>query len=124
MKLPNKPVATTPTSPARRQLLVGAAAAALLGACGGSDDDAVPVVAPPAAGFSGAIYAPLATADGFVDITVTSDGRYVYQLLGLRGTINVYSAASTGALQRLQQATGLLPMTNLAGLVSVDRRVP
>jgi len=65
---------------------------------------------------------PLATADGLVDITVSSDGRYDYQLLGLRGTINVYSVGASGALSRLQQATGVLPMNNLAGLVSVDRR--
>ena len=60
---------------------------------------------------------------GFIDIAVSSDGRYVYQLLGLRGSINVYGVGASGALSPLQKASGILPLTNLAGLVSVDRRV-
>lgn len=64
---------------------------------------------------------PLATADGWVDIAVSSDGRYVYQMFGLRGTIRVFSVGASAALTMVQNATGILPMTNLAGLVSVDR---
>jgi 6-phosphogluconolactonase (cycloisomerase 2 family) len=64
---------------------------------------------------------PLATADGFVDITVSGDGQFVYQLLGLRGAVTVYRVGPNGALTMTQRTTGLLPMTNLAGLVSVDR---
>ena len=66
---------------------------------------------------------PLASADGLIDIAISSDGRYVYQLLGLRGSINVYSVGANAALSPLQRASGILPLTNLAGLVSVDRRV-
>jgi 6-phosphogluconolactonase (cycloisomerase 2 family) len=64
---------------------------------------------------------PLATADGLVDITVSSDGQFVYQLLGLRGAVTVYRVGANGALTMTQRTTGLLPMTGLAGLVSVDR---
>ena len=64
---------------------------------------------------------PLANADGFVDVAVSGDGRFIYQLLVLRGTINVYGVGSGGSLNRLQQATGLLPRTNIQGLVTVDR---
>jgi 6-phosphogluconolactonase (cycloisomerase 2 family) len=64
---------------------------------------------------------PLATADGFVDVTVSGDGRTLYQLLGLRGAINVYRVGPSGSLTFLERTSGLLPQTNLAGLVSVDR---
>ena len=63
---------------------------------------------------------PLANADGFLDITVSGDGKYVYLLLGLKGSIHVHSVANTGALTFIQQTTGLLPMKNAIGLVSVD----
>jgi 6-phosphogluconolactonase (cycloisomerase 2 family) len=64
---------------------------------------------------------PLATADGLVDIAVSSDGRYIYQLLGLRGSVTVYRVGASGSLSQVQKTAGLLPMTNTAGLVSVDK---
>lgn len=68
---------------------------------------------------------PLANADGFVDLTVSSDGQYVYLLLGLRGSIHAYSVESSGTLSPLLQATTeLLPTTNSVGLVSVDPVTP
>lgn len=32
---------------------------------------------------------PIADADGFIDLAISADGEYLYQLLGLRGAINV-----------------------------------
>ena len=65
---------------------------------------------------------PLADADGFTDITISSDGQHVYQLYGLKGTIDVYQVGDDGSSLSLQQQTsGLLPSTgNVIGLVSVD----
>lgn len=64
---------------------------------------------------------PLAGADGFTDIVVTTDGKYVYQLFDLKGTINSYPVGASGRLSPLLQSTrGLLPRTNSIGLVSVD----
>lgn len=40
---------------------------------------------------------PLASANGFVDIAISSDGRYAYQLLGLKGSINVHSVGANAA---------------------------
>lgn len=62
---------------------------------------------------------PLATADGFIDIAVSSDGAFVYQLLGIEGTINVYRVGANSSLSLIQEATALLPETNIQGLVSV-----
>ncbi len=67
---------------------------------------------------------PLATADGFIDLTISNDGRHLYQMLGLRGTINVYDIGTNGALTRRQQATGLLPMTNIQGVAFAANRAP
>lgn len=67
---------------------------------------------------------PLATADGFIDLAVSTDGRQLFQLLGLRGTINVYDIGANGALTRRQQATGLLPMSNIQGLAFAANRAP
>lgn len=63
-----------------------------------------------------------AVADGFIDIARNADGRFIYQLIGLKGEINVYRAvADGGALTLLQRTTGLLPMTNTQGIVFVAR---
>ncbi len=64
---------------------------------------------------------PLATADGLIDLAVSGDGKYLYSLLGLKGSVAVYGVGAMGALTPLQKTTGLLPMTNLVGLASVDR---
>ena len=64
---------------------------------------------------------PLATADGLLDITVSSDGRYVYQLFDLKGSIYVFEVGPSASLRQVQVTTGLLPPRNSIGLVSVDR---
>ena len=41
---------------------------------------------------------PLANADGPTDLDVSADGQNLYQLLGLRGTINIYDIGASGSL--------------------------
>lgn len=65
---------------------------------------------------------PLANADGYVDLAITSDGRWLYQLVGLKGRIDVYeidSLVGFAIARRQQITTGYLPMDNLQGLVTV-----
>lgn len=67
---------------------------------------------------------PLANADGYVDMAVSPDGRWLYQLVGLRGRIDVYEIDTLVALNislRQQVTAPLLPMSNLQGLVAVGR---
>lgn len=68
---------------------------------------------------------PLADADGFVDIAVSGDGRYLYQLVGLKGRIDVFeidTLVSTNIILRQRAATDLLPMDNLQGIAAVGAR--
>ena len=59
--------------------------------------------------------------DGFIDIAQSSDGKTIYQLLGLKGGINVYGVGADGTtLSLLQKTTGLLPETHTQGLVFVS----
>ena len=58
------------------------------------------------------------TTDGFIDLDVSSDGRYLYQLQGLSGAISVYEVDG-GSLSLVQNLTGLLPEIDTQGLVSV-----
>lgn len=65
---------------------------------------------------------PLANADGYVDLAISADGRWLYQLVGLKGRVDVYeidTLVATNIARRQQVVTGLLPMDNLQGLVSV-----
>lgn len=65
---------------------------------------------------------PLANADGYVDLAISANGRWLYQLVGLKGRIDVYEIDTLVAFniaRRQQVTTGLLPMDNLQGLVSV-----
>lgn len=67
---------------------------------------------------------PLANADGYVDIAISGDGRWLYQLVGLKGRIDVYEIDTLVAIniaRRQQVTTGLLPMDNLQGLVAVEK---
>lgn len=65
---------------------------------------------------------PLADADGYVDMALSPDGQWLYQLVGLRGRIDVYEVDTLVAFniaQRQQVTTPLLPRDNLQGLVVV-----
>ena len=59
------------------------------------------------------------TTDGFIDLDVSSDGRYLYQLEGLSGAISVYEVDG-GSLTLVQDLEGYLPEIDTQGLVSVS----
>ena len=59
------------------------------------------------------------TTDGFIDLDVSSDGRYLYQLEGLSGEISVFAISDDG-LTRLQDVSGFLPEVDTQGLISVS----
>jgi len=70
---------------------------------------------------------PLADADGYVDVAVSADGRWLYQLVGLKGRVDVYEIDTLVAFnitRRQTVTTGLLPMDNLQGLVAVGPPTP
>ena len=59
------------------------------------------------------------TTDGFIDLDVSSDGRYLYQLEGLSGEISVY-AIDGGSLTQIQDLAGYLPEIDTQGIISVS----
>jgi len=65
---------------------------------------------------------PFANADGFVDLAVSPNGQWLYQLVGLQGRIDVYEIDSLVAFNialRHTVSSELLPIDNLQGLVAV-----
>lgn len=59
-----------------------------------------------------------ATTDGWIDLWISDDGRYVYQLFGLSGTIGVFKVEENGtSLTEIQQVTDL-PQVNTQGIVA------
>ncbi len=60
------------------------------------------------------------TTDGFIDLDVTDDGRFLYQLAGLDGSIYVYRVDGRGGLTFVQEASGDLPEIDTQGLVTVS----
>lgn len=57
--------------------------------------------------------------DGFIDLDVSPDGEYLYQLEGLSGNIGVYAVAGDGSLEEVQELTGFLPEIDTQGLISI-----
>lgn len=58
---------------------------------------------------------PFGTSDGFIDLARSGDGKYLYQLLGLSGTINVYE--TKGGLKLVQKMSNL-PDVNVQGIAA------
>ena len=60
-----------------------------------------------------------ANTDGFIDMWISDDGRYLYQLYGLSGTVGVFSVSESDgfSLELIQTVTGL-PLTNTQGIVA------
>ncbi len=58
-----------------------------------------------------------ATTDGFIDLDITDDGQYLYQLYGLSGAIGVY-AVDAGNLTLVELVSGDLPEVDTQGIVS------
>lgn len=56
---------------------------------------------------------------GWIDVTISPDGRHLYQLLGVAGAVRTYTIEnSNGALDFTQETTGL-PQTGLQGIVAI-----
>jgi 6-phosphogluconolactonase (cycloisomerase 2 family) len=65
------------------------------------------------------------TTDGFIDLDVSDDGEFLYQLEGLSGNIGVYSVdIDDASLTLLQEVSGFLPSIDTQGIVSVSAPVP
>ena len=58
-----------------------------------------------------------ATTDGWVDLDITDDGKYLYQLFGLAGAVGVYEV-DEGNLTLVQTVSGNLPLQNTQGIIS------
>lgn len=69
---------------------------------------------PPASSDPGTAFA---NTDGWIDLYVSEDGRYLYQLYGLAGTIGVFKIEGTG-LKLVEEVSGDLPETNTQGIVA------
>ena len=63
------------------------------------------------------------TTDGFIDLDVTPDGKYLYQLEGLNGSISAYAINSDNSLTFVQEITGYLPEVDTQGIIAFDRFV-
>jgi 6-phosphogluconolactonase (cycloisomerase 2 family) len=64
--------------------------------------------------------AAFGTTEGWIDLWISDDGRYLYQAYGLAGTIGVFEINGT-ELTLLQEVTGDLPLNNIQGIVSVGQ---
>ena len=60
---------------------------------------------------------PFGTTDGWVDLWLSDDGKYLYQLFGLSGSIGVYKTAENGSLEFVQTVSDL-PLQNTQGIVA------
>ena len=108
-------------SPDNRLFWVASASGSTISTYRMNDDGSIALIAGRAAAGAAVADGPT-VADGFIDLARNADGRFIYQLIGLKGAINVYSAAPDGgSLTLLQRTTGLLPMTNTQGIVFVAR---
>lgn len=59
-----------------------------------------------------------ARTDGWIDLWITDDGEYLYQLYGLDGTIGIYRINGT-SLEFVGEESGNLPDTNTQGIVAI-----
>lgn len=82
--------------------LLDQTAAQGVGATGNTND--------PAAAFS--------TTQGWIDLWISDDGAFLYQLYGLSGTIGVYGIEGT-TLKFVEEVTGVLPVNNTQGIVAI-----
>lgn len=62
------------------------------------------------------------TTDGFIDLDVTDDGKYLYQLQGLSGAISAYAINADNSLSFVQEASGFLPEIDTQGIITFQRR--
>ncbi|MEM7305452.1 MAG: beta-propeller fold lactonase family protein [Planctomycetota bacterium] len=60
---------------------------------------------------------PFGTTDGWIDLWISADGKYLYQLFGLDGSIGVFRVEGS-ELTFLQKVSGGLPDANTQGIVA------
>merc|ERR1712150_57975 len=60
---------------------------------------------------------PLGTTDGFIDLSISDDGRYIYVLYGLVGQIGVFEVNGS-SLTLVEEIGDGLPTNNIQGIVS------
>lgn len=58
-----------------------------------------------------------ATTDGWIDLDISDDGNYIYQLFGLSGAVGVY-AVNGGSLTLVDTVTGDLPEQDTQGIIA------
>jgi len=58
-----------------------------------------------------------ATTDGWIDLDISDDGNYIYQLFGLSGAVGVYQV-NGGSLTLVDTVTGDLPEQNTQGIIA------
>ena len=56
---------------------------------------------------------------GWIDLDTSADGKYLYQLYGLSGTIGVFEVGANGSLELVEEVEGTLPETNTQGIVAL-----
>ena len=59
-----------------------------------------------------------ANTEGWIDMWITDDGAYLYQLYGLDGTIGIYRINGQ-SLEHVGEESGNLPDTNTQGIVAI-----
>jgi len=59
-----------------------------------------------------------ARTQGWIDMWITDDGQYLYQLYGLDGTIGIYRINGQ-TLEFVDEESGNLPETNTQGIVAI-----
>ncbi len=59
-----------------------------------------------------------ANTEGWIDLWITDDGNFLYQLFGLDGTIGIYRINGT-TLEKVGQESNNLPDTNTQGIVAI-----
>ncbi|WP_299443996.1 beta-propeller fold lactonase family protein [uncultured Aquimarina sp.] len=59
-----------------------------------------------------------AQTDGWIDMWISDDGQYLYQLYGLDGTIGIYRVNGQ-SLEFIGEESGNLPDTNTQGIVAI-----
>lgn len=60
---------------------------------------------------------PFGTTDGWIDLWLSDDGNFLYQLYGLDGTVGVFEVNGS-SLTLIQEASGNLPDVNTQGIVA------
>ncbi len=59
-----------------------------------------------------------ATTDGWIDLDISDDGEYIYQLFGLSGAVGVYRVGTGGSLELVEIVSGDLPEENTQGIIA------